>query len=427
MFKDIKEFIFFVESQKRNEKKTSLDRMKFLAEIYGNPQDKLKFIHVAGTNGKGSLCSFLESILLSSNVNVGKFISPYIVTFNERISFNNEYISDEDLLKYGNLIISKYNYLDEIEVFHPSFFEFVTLLAFLYFKDIKDLDVVILEVGIGGLLDSTNIINTTIVSAISNINFDHMNILGNSLEEIALQKLGILKQNVPLFTIQNDFLIDLFIKETKKFKSLLNIVKLSDIKNLKISEVFTMYDYKDLKNIKLNLLGKYQSENAAIAIEICKYLNDKKIFTIKNKNIYEGLSNTSWPGRLQVVSKNPLIIIDGAHNIDAIVRQVEFLKEIKANKKIKIYFAVSSNKEKEKMIPLFDNIGDKIVFTEFHYKRSDEAVNLLGLTKIKDSTIEYDLDEAVKNSLKLTNEWLVLFTGSLYFISEILSIFKKIE
>ncbi|HHX79102.1 MAG TPA: bifunctional folylpolyglutamate synthase/dihydrofolate synthase, partial [Acholeplasmataceae bacterium] len=273
MFKDINEFILFVEAQKRNEKKTSLDRMKKIAEIYGNPQDGLRFIHITGTNGKGSVCSFIESILTTSGVNVGKFISPYIITFNERISYNKQYISDKDLLKYGNIIINKYNLLDELGISHPSFFEFVTLLSFLYFKDIKKIDVVILEVGIGGLLDSTNIIKNSIVTAISNVNLDHMSLLGNSLQEIALQKLGILKENIPLFTIQNDDLADLFINETNKFKSDLTIVKFKDIKNLKISKDNTKFDYKNIKNIKLNLLGKYQSENSAIAIEICLYLN----------------------------------------------------------------------------------------------------------------------------------------------------------
>ena len=425
MFKDINEFILFVEAQKRNEKKTSLDRMKKIAEIYGNPQDGLRFIHITGTNGKGSVCSFIESILTTSGVNVGKFISPYIITFNERISYNKQYISDKDLLKYGNIIINKYNLLDELGISHPSFFEFVTLLSFLYFKDIKKIDVVILEVGIGGLLDSTNIIKNSIVTAISNVNLDHMSLLGNSLQEIALQKLGILKENIPLFTIQNDDLADLFINETNKFKSDLTIVKFKDIKNLKISKDNTKFDYKNIKNIKLNLLGKYQSENSAIAIEICLYLNEKNIFNITYENIIAGLENTFWPGRLQVVSKNPLIIVDGAHNIDAIVRQIEFIKEIKNNKKIKVYFAVSANKDKEKMISLFDDLVDKIVFTEFHYKRSDEAINLLNLTTITDKSIEYDLEKAVENSLKLDNNWIIVFTGSLYFVSEILSIFNK--
>lgn len=425
MFTDIKSFISFVESQKRNEKKVSLERMRLITKIYGNPQDELKFIHIGGTNGKGSLCSFVESILTTSGLNIGKFTSPYILTFNERITYNKKNISDENLLKYGNYIISKYDYLDKMSIAHPSFFEFLTILAFLYFKDKKNIDVVILEVGIGGLLDSTNIITTSIITAISNVNLDHVNILGNTIEEIGFQKIGILKPNIPLFTIQNDKLTDIFIQQTKKFHSKLKIIKFSDIKNLQVSKENTIFDYKKYKNIKLSLLGNYQSENSAIAIEICEYLNENKIFKISKKDIFDGLYNTFWPGRLQVVSKEPLIIIDGAHNIDAIVRQIEFLEEIKNNKKIKMYFAVSANKDKEKMIALLDNVVDKIVFTEFHYKRSDEAINLLDLTAISDKSVEYDLEKAVANSLKLDNDWIVIFTGSLYFVSEILNIFNK--
>ena len=194
LFTDVNEFIKWVEIRSRFSKKVSLDNMRYFASLFGNPQNKFNSIHVTGTNGKGSTVSYLKNIYLKQNLNVATFTSPYIICFNERITYNNKFISDEDLLKYGNLIISKFQEIEESNHELPSFFEFITLLAFLYFADLKDLDIAIIEVGIGGRLDATNII-TPLCSVITNIGMDHMSQLGDSKESILNEKLGIVKEN----------------------------------------------------------------------------------------------------------------------------------------------------------------------------------------------------------------------------------------
>ena len=186
MFTKIEECISFIETSKRSSTKT-LEHMKKLCEIYGNPQEGLNYIHVAGTNGKGSVVSYLREILYNAKLNVGTFTSPYIECFNERITFNKQFIPDELIIKYTNEIINKYDYLKENNIELPSFFALCTLICFMYFRDVKP-DVVILEVGIGGLLDSTNVI-TPLISIISNVSYDHMSILGDTIEEIAINKM----------------------------------------------------------------------------------------------------------------------------------------------------------------------------------------------------------------------------------------------
>ncbi|HPT89725.1 MAG TPA: Mur ligase family protein, partial [Bacilli bacterium] len=209
MFTNINDFIAWIESQKRTSPKVSLKKMRKYCEIIGNPQQNLRFIHIGGTNGKGSTVSYLKNILRDAGLNVGTFISPYVVCFNERIGYNEEYISDDELLHYGNLLLRYYPKFSEYGLENPTFFEALTLISFLFFASKKDIDVVILEVGLGGLLDSTNII-IPLVSVITNVSYDHMKILGNTLEEIALNKLGIAKTNVPLFTTYDERLANLF-------------------------------------------------------------------------------------------------------------------------------------------------------------------------------------------------------------------------
>ena len=218
-------------------------------------------------------------------------------------------------------------------------------MAFLYFKSKKDLDYVILEVGLGGLLDCTNII-TPLVSVISNVSYDHMNVLGDTLEEIASNKLGIVKENNYLVTLDNKELNKLFIEKCKEKNAKLILVKKEDIKNVSINDNLMTFTYKDYY-VKSKLLGLYQTENIAISIETIELLNRLKEFTISKETILSGISETFWPGRFQVVNLRPLLVIDGAHNIDGITRLCETIKKIKEDRKVTIIFAVSKDKEKE--------------------------------------------------------------------------------
>lgn len=416
MFTNIKDCVTFIETSHRKSTK-SLEHMRQLVQAYGNPQLGLKFIHVAGTNGKGSIVSYLKEIFYDANYSVGTFTSPYIECFNERISYNKKNIPDELIIKYTNLIISKYDYLEEHGIEHPSFFEILTLMCFMYFKDMNT-DIAIIETGIGGLLDSTNII-TPLLSIISNVSYDHMSILGDTLEEIAINKLGIVKENIPLVTISNPKLNDLFTETCAKLNSKLVLVNKEDIKNADIKIGATKFDYLNYKNINIKMSGLYQTENASIAIEAANLL--KEYYSLSDENILNGLKNTFWLGRLEVVQENPYIILDGAHNIDGIQRLHEFIKTIKKDfNKIILVLAISSNKETRKMINEIESDVDRIIFTSFTYKRSEDYLILYNYSNHPNKEYNNDILSIISQSKNnKDNNTIWIFSGSLYFVSEL--------
>lgn len=416
MFTKIEECISFIETSKRSSTKT-LEHMKKLCEVYGNPQEGLNYIHVAGTNGKGSVVSYLREILYNAKLNVGTFTSPYIECFNERITFNKQFIPDELIIKYTNEIINKYDYLKENNIELPSFFALCTLICFMYFRDVKP-DVVILEVGIGGLLDSTNVI-TPLISIISNVSYDHMSILGNTIEEIATNKLGIVKENVPLVTINNPLINNLIIETCEKNNSKLILVDQNDIKNINLKIGSSKFDYKKYKNINIKMSGLHQTENASLVIEAINLLKDK--FLLTDDNIYQGLFNTFWPGRLEVIRDNPYIILDGAHNIDGITRLHDFIKTIKKDfNEIVLVLAISSNKETQKMILEIEQDVEKIIFTSFSYKRSEDYNILFEYSNHYKKEKCENIDELINRSKQNKDEKIAwIFSGSLYFVSEL--------
>lgn len=420
MFTKLNDLISFIENQKRNEKKENLDYFRKLCFLFNNPQNKKKLIHIGGTNGKGSTVSFIQNILIAAGYNVGTYISPYVICFNERITYNKEYISDDDILRIGNYIISKYDQLDDNQLRHPSFFEFMTLMMFIYFSEIEKLDYVIIEVGIGGLLDITNIINP-VVSAITNVSYDHMNVLGDSLEEIWDNKLGIVKPNTPFLTLNNKDFSYKAIEATNAKNSQLILVDINDVTNIGVTLDHTEFDYKNFMKLKLNMLGDHQIENAVLALEICMNINEIKL---ESSSIYDGLFNTFWPGRLEVVTNDPINIIDGSHNIGGINALCNFIKRIKGDKKIRLIFAVSSNKDKEKMIAMLEQYVEEIIFTHFMYKRSDDSINLYNISHHLNKKIIDDVDEIVEMT-KSMNDYINIYCGSLYFISEVRSKFIK--
>lgn len=423
MFDNVIELINYIENLKKIQKKTNLDHMQSLCDFFSNPEDKLKIIHVAGTNGKGSVSSYLENILLENGYNVGKFTSPYVIVFNERITYNGVNISDADLLNYGNYIISKFEEMETKGIYRPSFFEFMTILTFLYFSKQKNIDYAIIEVGIGGLLDVTNVIKNPVLTITTSISLDHQNVLGDTIEEIAIQKLGILKEKVPHIALLQEELECIFIEETKKKNVFLYFVAKDDIKNLKLSLEATEFKFFD-KHYKVRLLGEHQAFNAALAILGSKVLEDKKLIFLDYDKVCRGLEKTYWPGRLEIISKDPLMLVDGAHNIGGIESLVNFLKTVKDDKKVIVYFAVSSNKAKDQMILKLDEVADEIVFSEFHYKRSDKAINLIDYSHIKNKRIASEDEIELKIINNSDPNSLIIFTGSLYYVSEVI---KKLK
>ena len=405
-------------SQVKNENQ-SVKKMKIVMEKLGNPQNKLKYIHVTGTNGKGSVIEMLNNILINENLKVGKFISPHLVSYHERISINGEYIKDEKIQE----IFQKVQPIIEKENIELNFFEFFTLIAILYFCKQK-VDIVLMEVGFGGLYDSTNIINP-MISVISSIGYDHMKVLGNTLEEIAKQKAGIIKENSETVYMEQEPNIDDIIEKTCKEKqNILHIVKQSEIKNQRFENDREIFDYKQYHNIEVNLKGKRQIQNAALVLECCDIL-DKKGYFLSEEVIRSGLKTVIHKGRFEVMHQNPTIIFDGGHNEQAIENLKETIDLCYKNAK-KIYvISVLKSKDYYKIIEdildkenvyIFTNGNDKNLFTDKHLmyeyakKRNDKA-----------EIYEMELEKAIQ-FCKEKREYVSFVIGSFYIYNDVKNI-----
>ncbi len=419
-FVDAKSFIEWVQSQKRFSKKTNLDNMKYFCKLLCNPESSFKAIHVTGTNGKGSTVAMLTSVLMAKGYNVGTFTSPYIECFNERIAFNTKPIEDDDLLKMANRVIEIYPILEENNFPKPTFFEFITLCAFCYFKSLNNLDYAVIEVGMGGRLDSTNVI-TPIVSIITNVALDHMQILGNTKEAILKEKLGIVKDNIPVVCgLKEENLKMIATNVANIHNSQIVFPKYNEVKNVKCDLSKTCFTYQG-QDYQLSLLGFHQVENALLVIETFNLLKDDLKLSIQD--LHNGLKNTKWVGRLEKINDDPVIYIDGGHNIDGISRITEFVKSLNIPN-VRAVISISHDKELLPMIKMVDKTFDEIIFTSYTYARSAKAEDLYNLSSSKNKKCIENLDVAVK--YVLTNKKpITIFLGSLYLASEIRNKLKK--
>jgi len=419
MFKTVEEAQVWIENIKRFGSKLDLKRMEKAIEILGHPEKSFKSIHVGGTNGKGSTSTYLKKILSQAGFKVGIYTSPYVVKFNERIGINDDYITDSDLVHYANeLYPLTEEMLEDDET--VTFFEVLTLMSFLYFRDQK-VDYAIIEVGLGGLLDATNVIVPEI-SVITNISYDHMKQLGNTLESIALNKLGIVKDNVPLVTaIENIHLFPLFYEVTAKHNSRLKICNFDLVTDIDVKDV-TKFRYLE-NNYLLNLTGYHQVKNAVLAIETIRLLRVINHLQVSENDIYEGLRTAAWPGRFEFFNKN--VVIDGAHNIGGIQALIKSAKTVFAGKYIKCLFSVMRDKEHKKMIEELDNFCDELYFTEFEYQRRADAEELFSESSHYHKSFHKDYKEIFFKLCELKENEVLIVTGSLYFISEIRKLLVK--
>ncbi len=414
MFKNKDEAIFYIENIKRKEKRTNLNRMHRALEMLGNPERAYKVIHVAGTNGKGSTVSYLTNILMEAGFSVGSFISPYVIKFNERIMYNLSYISDEDLVKYANIIYDlKLKLEEEDEVI--TFFEFITLMGLLYFKD-KHVEFAVVEVGLGGVLDATNIFDHAL-RIITNIGFDHMNALGNTLSEIADKKLGILHENEKLISAVDESLLKQFEDHSKELNSRLYWVN-KDIKDIEESFNGVSFKYKN-EEFRTPLLGIFQAYNAALAIEAVRQIMPD----ISSRTIQGALDKTVWPGRLQIIKHKPIILIDGGHNIHGIDAVVKSIKGL-TNQKIHVLFTALKDKEIDKMLRALDEIASDYIFTTINDSRASSIMDILAVNQKPYKAID-DYKEALSYLDNFGPDEIILVTGSLHFISLVINFLKK--
>ena len=330
-----------------------LERMTVLLEQLGNPQNSLRFIHVAGTNGKGSVCAMTAEILKSAGYHTGLFTSPVISDYREQFQINGRMISEDDFARLAEKVKGVCDLLFD----PPSEFEKAVALAFLYFEECQ-CDIVVLEVGLGGMDDATNVIRTPEVAAIVNIDFDHMGFLGNSLAEIAQKKAGIIKEDAMVVTTgQKAEVMAVLQERCDAMHASLIRTSAADVMVREKSLAGQHFDYENkrekgsmrLQNITLSLLGDHQCENAAVVLEIIKCLI-RKGYTISEAAIDEGMKNVRWPGRFEVVSKDPLFIVDGAHNPDGIDALRHNLKEYCPDEKFIFLTGILKDKDYNEML-----------------------------------------------------------------------------
>jgi len=308
------EAVDFIENAAMFGMKLGLTNISKLLELLGNPQKSMNIIHVAGTNGKGSVCSYITNILMAAGYKTGMFTSPYLEKFTERMQVNLENIPDDKVVEYVEILKAKIAIMVNEGFNHPTFFELNTAMTLMYFKE-SNCDAVVLEVGLGGRYDSTNVIDNPVVSVITTIGYEHMTILGDTLGEIAYQKAGIIKKDRPV-AIYGDIseealtIIKWVAAENgSKFK----ISDFTGLENIKPINTGYKFDYNKMTGIEIGMMGQHQIKNACLAIDAVAIMTENKL-AVPDSAIRTGLRNTRWPGRVEIINEAPVIICDATHN-----------------------------------------------------------------------------------------------------------------
>lgn len=413
--------------------KPGLKRVEWLLERTGNPEKKIRSIHIAGTNGKGSTVEYIRSIMNEAGYSVGTFTSPYLISFNERVSLNRIPISDEELLHYARIVKPLVEEVTLTDLGSPTEFEVITVISLLYFAD-KQPDIVVYETGLGGLYDSTNVI-TPILCLITNIGFDHMGILGETLKEIAFQKAGIIKQDVPVITTADQSeareVIQLKAKEMNAENYFLDrdfSIELIESTNSGERFIYTDTESKKSMEFDISMMGTHQIKNAGLAVAAVKYLTRSHRFEVSLSRITDGLRRANWAGRFEKVSHSPDIIIDGAHNEQGVAALKQTLNNHYGEKRIFLLFAALEDKAYATMLQDFVSVVYEACFTTFDFPRAASAEQLLRESPLENSYSIPSWSEALQHVKdKLQKDDVLIITGSLYFISEIRKTFQNLE
>ncbi|GEQ49638.1 bifunctional folylpolyglutamate synthase/dihydrofolate synthase [Tetragenococcus koreensis] len=418
--------INWIHSRKKFGSRPGLMRIKYLLSLLDNPEKEINCIHIAGTNGKGSTVSYLCALLGMVDLRVGTFTSPYVESFYERISINGRPIAEDDFLRLTNQFHFLVEKMDKMSKYKGiTEFEILTAMALVYFK--KKVDVAIFEVGIGGILDSTNVIQP-ILTAITTVGLDHTDILGQTLIEIANHKSGIIKPNIPIVTgnITKEALN--VIKEKAREKNAPLLEQNNYYFNHYCYHEETNYEVFNFENkqvefnhLEISLLGRHQIENAGVALELFYLYCDRNDLLPSEKAVRQALKDVKWPARMEVISKHPLIIMDGAHNPHAIRRLVENLENEFSDKRCFILMSALSTKDVSQMIQLILQLTDvRLILTSFNYPNCIQLTNFEQYTIDGRFVIEDDWKKAFqKITLQMDLNDLFVVTGSLYFVSEV--------
>ncbi|HCW53603.1 MAG TPA: bifunctional folylpolyglutamate synthase/dihydrofolate synthase [Clostridium sp.] len=410
-----------------------LKRTFRLLELLGNPDKKLKLIHVAGTNGKGSTTAMITKVLRGMGYKVGMYTSPYIEEFEERIQINGENIPKEKLV---SLLVEVKEAVEKVikeEYDHPTQFEILTALMFLYFYR-ENVDYGVVEVGLGGTLDSTNVL-TPIVSVITSISYDHMNILGDTIEEIAEQKAGIIKEGVPVVVYPAEKNVqEVIVKKAEEMNSRIRLVQKNSVKLLDINrdDIYQEVQVSTMKNdykVKLPLLGAHQMLNLAVVLNTIEVIFEGQNEKLNVELVEKSLEDVEWKGRLEVLNKKPLIVMDGAHNIDGIKSLTYNVDKYFKYKNMILLLGILADKQVDEMIKEIVPYAEKVYALTPHSDRAQLSQDL------KDKIVKYNknviaienYEEAVSKAISEADEDdLILISGSLYMIGDMRKVLVKI-
>ncbi|UHA74364.1 bifunctional folylpolyglutamate synthase/dihydrofolate synthase [Paenibacillus sp. 481] len=412
-----------------------LERIQLMMDKLGNPQRSLKFIHVAGTNGKGSTCAMLTSALLACGYDVGTFTSPYIEKFTNRFKYNNEDIPDSTLLRLTNEIKPIVEQIAATPLGSPTMFEVATAIAIMYYATVAYPDVVVFETGLGGRLDVTNIV-TPIVSIITNIGHDHTDILGDTIEQIAAEKAGIIKPGVPIVSaVEQPEAIEVIRRKAAECSSSLYLMneqyKVVPHHIVENEQTFTFTGpFRTMEQVAITMNGAHQLKNAAVVLMALEVLRQYMAFVIDDDTLLAGMHQAAWPGRLEMVSHTPRILLDGAHNPEGALTLAQALRDTYRYKGLHIMIGMLSTKHHEDVLRHILPLADTLIFTEPDFRKKMSAMDLSLIAERMLATaerrphimVESDWREALKRLKEITQpEDLAVVTGTLYLIADVRS------
>ena len=398
-----------------------LESMRELLHRLGDPQNELKFIHISGTNGKGSVLAYLSTILSGAGYRTGRYISPTLFSYRERIQVDGEYIEKESLACHVTAIAAAAEDMQKAGLPSPTVFEIETALAFLYFKE-KRCDIVTLEVGCGGLLDATNVITTTLMEVIASISMDHTDLLGDTLAKIAAQKAGIIKPDTMVVSAQQKSEAAQVIEDTcKEQHCTLQMVDESKISNVHYGAEGQTFSYKEWENLAISLAGSYQLKNAALALEGVAALR-KLGYALSDQQVREGLLHTAWRGRFTTLRRDPTVIIDGAHNPAAALELKESLERYFPGKTLYFVMGMFKDKDYAQVIDLTAPLARHIITVEtpgnpraMPARELAEAVGKVNPSVEWADSVAHGVEKALAMAGK---EDAVIVFGSLSFLGE---------
>ncbi|MCT4604848.1 MAG: bifunctional folylpolyglutamate synthase/dihydrofolate synthase [Marinisporobacter sp.] len=412
--------------------KLGLENIAYLLDLMGNPHESLKVIHVAGTNGKGSTSNFIAHVLMEEGYRVGLYTSPYLEEFTERIRVDGKNIPKADLAEVTAYVREKVLQMVERGMNHPTEFEIVTAIGFEYFKR-KNVDFLVLEVGMGGRFDATNVIKNPLVSVITPIDLDHINYLGDTLDKIAFEKAGIIKENNYVVSYPQKMEGMSVIEEVCKkrntclFKAPIEMIEIIEQSD-RGQSFYVSYGDEKLK-IDIAMLGDHQIENATVALTALSILEKHHHVKISKKALEEGFKKAIWPGRLEVMRRDPIVLIDGAHNVQGMKALSKVLKKRFKGKNIILALGILGDKD-PKMIEEIVPLAKSLVLTKPNNPRAMSVEKLKERTEHfhKPTIMKEKISDAVKEAIAMaTPEEVVVFAGSLYMIGEVRTILKNMN